>query len=247
MDKFIDEIAVLSLCFGLMAAQPASDAFVAITLSAVAVILACELISDARLRIAVEIAALAICVFVPHASPFLPIVAYLCMVERPWSVRVLWVAAYAIHAGLAQLNLADISTSATQFSSLCALFMACCIACILAIRTTRHKADFEGMRAARDNLREYALALSARNKELSKRLEEDDPDAEADSQGAKCFDGLTERENAIVALVAQGYDNREIAGQLYLSEGTVRNHVSVILQKMQLKNRTQIAAMYYRA
>lgn len=58
--------------------------------------------------------------------------------------------------------------------------------------------------------------------------------------------GLTEREIQVVELIAQGCDNAEIAGTLYMSEGTVRNHISAILQKLQLRNRTQIAVMYYR-
>ena len=58
--------------------------------------------------------------------------------------------------------------------------------------------------------------------------------------------GLTEREIEVVELVAQGLDNHEIAAQLFMGEGTVRNHISNILQKLQLKNRTQIAVMYYR-
>ena len=58
---------------------------------------------------------------------------------------------------------------------------------------------------------------------------------------------LTERERAIVELVAEGMDNKEIAATLFLSEGTVRNHISAILQKLGLKNRTQLAIAYYRA
>lgn len=57
---------------------------------------------------------------------------------------------------------------------------------------------------------------------------------------------LTKRERAIMELVAEGLDNKEIAGHLYLSEGTVRNHISAILQKLSLKNRTQLAICYYR-
>ena len=41
------------------------------------------------------------------------------------------------------------------------------------------------------------------------------------------------------------HERKELAA-LYMGEGTVRNHVSGILQKLQLKNRTQIAVMYYR-
>lgn len=58
--------------------------------------------------------------------------------------------------------------------------------------------------------------------------------------------GLTEREIQIVELIAEGLDNAEIADTLYMGEGTVRNHISAILQKLQLRNRTQIAVMYYR-
>ncbi len=57
---------------------------------------------------------------------------------------------------------------------------------------------------------------------------------------------LTERERAVVELVAEGLDNREIAARLYLSEGTVRNHISTVLQKLGMKNRTQLAVFYYR-
>lgn len=58
--------------------------------------------------------------------------------------------------------------------------------------------------------------------------------------------GLTEREAEIIELIALGYDNREIAHTVFISEGTVRNHVSAILQKLDLKNRTQLAVHYYR-
>ena len=47
-------------------------------------------------------------------------------------------------------------------------------------------------------------------------------------------------------LIAEGLDNREIAAAAYLSEGTVRNHISSILTKLQLKNRTQIAIAFWR-
>jgi len=53
---------------------------------------------------------------------------------------------------------------------------------------------------------------------------------------------LTERERSILALIGEGMTNREIASRLYLSEKTVRNYVSIILQKMGLTNRTQAAA-----
>ncbi|RBP99734.1 response regulator transcription factor [Bifidobacterium xylocopae] len=55
------------------------------------------------------------------------------------------------------------------------------------------------------------------------------------------FAGLTVRDRQIAALVADGLDNRAIAAELHLSEGTVRNRVSAILSKTNLSNRTQLA------
>lgn len=52
---------------------------------------------------------------------------------------------------------------------------------------------------------------------------------------------FTEREMDVIRLVAGGYDNKEIATQLYLAEGTVRNQISRILEKLALKDRTQLA------
>lgn len=57
------------------------------------------------------------------------------------------------------------------------------------------------------------------------------------------FDGLTDREVDILALVAEGLSNREIAGRLFLAEKTVKNYVSVILGKLGMQRRTQ-AALY---
>lgn len=56
--------------------------------------------------------------------------------------------------------------------------------------------------------------------------------------------GISEREESVIALVAQGLNNKEIAETLYLSEGTVRNYISVILDKLELRDRTQLAVFY---
>jgi DNA-binding NarL/FixJ family response regulator len=59
------------------------------------------------------------------------------------------------------------------------------------------------------------------------------------------FAELTGRELEILRLVATGATNREIAARVYLSEGTVKNHVSRILGRLGLRDRTQ-AAVYAR-
>ena len=53
------------------------------------------------------------------------------------------------------------------------------------------------------------------------------------------------REFEMIELIANGYSNKEIAAELFLSEGTVRNYLSMILEKLQLRDRTQVAVFYY--
>ena len=61
------------------------------------------------------------------------------------------------------------------------------------------------------------------------------------------FAALTDREYEVVEAVAEGLDNAEVAARLFMSEGTVRNHISSILAKLGLRNRTQVTVMYYRS
>lgn len=55
---------------------------------------------------------------------------------------------------------------------------------------------------------------------------------------------LTPRELEIAELIAEGLSNKEIGEKLFLSNGTVRNHISTILEKTGLEHRTQIAVYY---
>lgn len=57
--------------------------------------------------------------------------------------------------------------------------------------------------------------------------------------------GIVEKEQEIIEQVAKGLSNKEIAALLYLSEGTVRNYISTILEKLSLRDRTQLAIFYY--
>ena len=52
---------------------------------------------------------------------------------------------------------------------------------------------------------------------------------------------FSERECILLKLVAQGYDNKEISTKMYLAEGTIRNQISKLLEKLALKDRTQLA------
>ncbi len=57
--------------------------------------------------------------------------------------------------------------------------------------------------------------------------------------------GISEKEFEIITLVSNGLSNKEISTELFLSEGTVRNYISGILEKLNLRDRTQLAVFYY--
>lgn len=66
------------------------------------------------------------------------------------------------------------------------------------------------------------------------------------SEGSFESFGLSDREVELLTLVADGLSNREIAEKLFLSEGTVRNYISTMLDKLNLRDRTQLAIFYYK-
>lgn len=66
------------------------------------------------------------------------------------------------------------------------------------------------------------------------------------TSGSETFSELSPRETEIVRLIAEGLSNQQIAERLFLSNGTVRNHISAILEKTGLEHRTQIAVMWLR-
>ena len=65
----------------------------------------------------------------------------------------------------------------------------------------------------------------------------------AEAAERRAVEALSSREGAVLALLAQGYSNKEIAAHLFLAEGTVKNHVSAILQKIGARDRTQAALL----
>ncbi len=149
------------------------------------------------------------------------------MGERKWVLRFPWLIPLATVPWLPWMAM-----DGPRWTVTAAL---CLAAALLAIADVQNGSEREGLRFAYDDLREKNIALQ----ETLRQTPTPDHEAEA-------FADLTERELAVVRLVAEGMDNREIAASLFLSEGTVRNHISSVLAKKQLTNRTQIAVAYYR-
>jgi DNA-binding NarL/FixJ family response regulator len=71
--------------------------------------------------------------------------------------------------------------------------------------------------------------------------------AQTGDRAARPFPELTDREVEVLRLVAEGYNNTEIARRLYLSEKTVRNHVSNVFTKLRVEDRAQAIVRARRA
>ena len=112
-----------------------------------------------------------------------------------------------------------------------------------------------------------ALRIGVKGYILKQDFEGIEPALEAVYRGQTVFDGqvvdklpnllqeneqfdygsldITEKEYEIIELVAKGMSNREISEETFLSEGTIRNYLSTILNKLELRDRTQLAVFYY--
>ncbi|MCR5796645.1 response regulator transcription factor [Eubacterium xylanophilum] len=102
------------------------------------------------------------------------------------------------------------------------------------------KQDFEGIVPSLKTVYEGNLVFGKEIREnLSKIISSD-----AKNTGPTRFSSLTPLELEIVKLVSDGYNNREIAEELCLSEGTVRNYISNILSKLEIRDRTNLAISF---
>jgi len=248
MDRLIDKALIVLCCFAALLLSPLTVAFVACFLVAVIVTALSEIASAPPwLRLGCTFAYLCAALFIPVAVAFIPLVIYDCVKSESWAVRLGWIPMVAL------------ALRALKPEALIILVLACAISAVLARKTARLDSELVTHNEQSDELRGYSLTLANKNRRLKEeqvfevqRARQSERESLArkihDDVGKRArSDGLTQREFEVVERIAQGYDNKEIAAELFMSEGTVRNHVSTILQKLSLKNRTQLARYYYQA
>lgn len=228
MSRLVDSISVWLVCVAFMVVDGVNELSVAGFLVSLVALCSCQLCRFRAIRIGMLMVFLVACVFWAPLMPFLPAGACLCMFEQMPVVRFSWVVAWM--GAAAQQSIA----------SALVLLVLCVAAVLLAHRAAFDSRASRHMRQARDGVREQMIGLAERNRNIQLELEGRATTVE-DDNAPDPFEGLTDRERQIAALVAEGMDNRTIAENLFLSEGTVRNNISIILQKKQLKNRTQLA------
>lgn len=166
-----------------------------------------------------------LCMFALPITPYLPVAACLCAFERRTAFQWAWVVGWV---GI----FVRMGTGAF-------VLLALCVACALIAWGTSLEAFAKvGARNARDGVRETMLSMSSGTEGMIVPEEGSWLERHVDP-----FEGLTERERQVAELVAQGLDNKQIAAELCLSEGTIRNNISVILSKKHLQNRTQLAIL----
>ena len=266
MERYVDKAIVLASCLAAAACflvanefggQSAADAnaltlpLAACMLAAIAGSAAFEAL-PAPLRSVAPAAYCAFACFSPSAALFAPLAVYDFMrtIHEPGIERAFGLAAVAA-------LVASIASHALPDLALATLLCATAAAAALSARTSSALARQTIARRTRDALKSQALDLRRKNQTLAEALEEMQGKAEYESDAAEATDEaptrpaafacLTEREWEVARLVAEGLDNREIAAEAYLSEGTVRNNISAILSKMGLKNRTQIAVTFWKS
>jgi len=97
-----------------------------------------------------------------------------------------------------------------------------------------------------DSIRVVAAGNSLFGPEATQRLLERFAEPETSSHAAE-LEELTDREREILALMAHGLSNAELAERLYLTEATVKSHVSNILRKLRVRDRVQAVIAAYEA
>ena len=102
--------------------------------------------------------------------------------------------------------------------------------------------DAEGLMRA---IRDVKSGKTYIQPSIASLLVEDVNNIDANGDSAK-IDALTKREYEVLTLIAEGLSNKEIADKLYISEKTVKNHVSNILKKLDVNDRIQAAIFAFK-
>lgn len=240
MEPLLDRTVLLAGCLAAFLTVPADATSVGLLLAAYAVSTIAYLLPE-RAGLGLLLAYLVFACVAPLAAVFLAPVVYGCACSRYRWMALTWLA--PIGGALLRLPL-----EYAAFAAALGL-----VAWALGRRATQLTAERRQSRVLRDTVREQSLALARRNHTLRDRVTELEGAAGQSTQpwgdaAGPCpelaLDNLTERELEIAAFVARGLDNKEIAAAVFASEGTVRNHISAILQKSNLRNRTQLAVAY---
>ena len=257
MERIEDKAVVLACCLAVVGCELSSTGMQGAEASlpfatAMLAALGCTLVPEAFPRRRAFAAPCAYCLAAlafPAAAAFAPLAMYdlARLAHDPGASRLLVALAPAAFLACAARG---------ALCPLAAGVLACAMAtaCLLSARTNRAMARQTIARLTRDSMESQAISLRQRNETLEtevRALHEKQGCAADENDGPEsarpaAFACLTEREYEVARLVAEGMDNREIAGAAYLSEGTVRNNISSILSKMNLRNRTQIAVAFYK-
>lgn len=204
-----------------------------------------ETLRDGARQRGSEVASLAFVatsIFVPALVPFAPLALYDAArgFDRESPSPLLGRAALFMVALTAHLCSGNLSAETIMLSAVLAF-----AATLLSVRTTQVEREHARNATVRDDLQERTLLLEGKpagRVDFSTGVEEAGSHERTDA-----FATLTDREFEVVRLIAEGLDNKEIAATAYMGEGTVRNHISSILAKLGLRNRTQIAIAYLKA
>lgn len=257
MEHIVDKVIVLTACLAMQAAASfavnasglADLASSALVVSAALIAIITAALTEAlpeRQRVFAPLVYSVFALVVPAGCMFLPLALYDAVraVHQPGLVRAVS-AVPLVSWGCSAARGALPMPAAFAVAALMGL------SALISLRTNRMLARREVLNRTRDDLALRARMLLQRTHALEDELASVQHKAVHEPECADvrpaAFSCLTEREFEIVRLVADGLENREIAATAFMSEGTVRNHVSTILSKLQFKNRTQLAIEYWRA
>ncbi len=119
------------------------------------------------------------------------------------------------------------------------------VAAALAARSALRDAAAAATEAA-DRARTIADDLDAALADLKRSKALPDPDPVRPAPSSHAAFTLSPREREVLALVAEGRSNKEIAAALFVSPNTIKTHVSALLTKLNVSSRTQLAAIAVR-